>query len=63
MLNTMEKMYIITKKTLAAEYGEQFTGLAEEAQAAIVTKVLADLMKRNHEVAGILGGKYLEEIA
>lgn len=63
MIETMQKMMIAIKKTLTAEYGEQFTGMSEEAQAATVAKVLSDMVRVDAKVAAILAEKYLAEIA
>lgn len=63
MLETMTKMYGMIKATMIKEYGEQFTGMSEEAQAAAVAKVFGDLVRSDPNVSGILAGKYIAEIA
>lgn len=63
MLETMAKMYGMVKATMIKEYGEQFTGMSEEAQAATVAKVLSDLVKADPAIASVLAGKYMKEVA
>lgn len=63
MLETMTKMYGMIKATMIKEYGEQFTGMSEEAQAATVAKVFGDLVRNDPKISGILAGKYIAEIA
>lgn len=40
----LAKAYMMVKNTLAAEYGEAFTGLSKEEQAQAVGKVMCDLL-------------------
>ena len=63
MKEMLTKMYMMVKTTLAMEYGEAFTSMTEEAQAAACMKVLNDMIQANGELASQLGGKYLEEVA
>ena len=63
MLEMLEKMFVVTKGTLAKEYGEQFTSLGQEEQAWLVLKVMADLVNIDQRVSQALANKYLQEIA
>lgn len=63
MLEMLAKMYATAKEMLIKEYGEQFTGMSEKAQAATVAKVLSDLVQVDPAIASMLAEKYVKEIA
>ena len=42
--NNLAKAYMMAKQMLAATYGEEFTKLSEEMQAAAAGKLLADVL-------------------
>ena len=63
MLEMLEKMYILIKGSLVKEYGEQFTNMTKDEQAATVIKVMSDLVKMDANVAELLANKYVQEVA
>ena len=63
MKEMLTKMYMMVKGTLAREYGEAFTSMSAEDQAAACIKVLNDLIQTDARIAGQVSSKYLEEIA
>lgn len=63
MLEMLEKMYILIKGSLVKEYGEQFTNMTKDEQAATVIKVMSDLVKMDANVAELLANKYAQEVA
>ena len=63
MMENLIKMYAMTRRIMTETYGEAFTSLTKEAQAAATLKALSDAVKIEPSLCATLVKAYLADIA